>query len=68
MKVNTYFRRIQKPRFIVNLGRAKLLLDHSNQVRVFGGSSSEIIEAKEWISLFMHESVLAQPRCFSDVN
>jgi hypothetical protein len=38
-------------------GRAKLLSRADGRVELRGGSNSDRTEAKEWISLFMHDAV-----------
>jgi hypothetical protein len=49
-------------RYRVNLiacfGRARLLARFDGRAELRGGSDSERTEAKEWISLFLHEAVL----------
>lgn len=49
----------QRGQLIAAFGRAELVRNHSGQYELRGGSSAEQAEAKEWISLFMHEIILA---------
>jgi hypothetical protein len=42
---------------IACFGRARLLSRADGQVELRGGSESDRTEAKEWISLFMHDAV-----------
>ena len=52
---------LNEPRFwniVARFGRAKLLSRADGLVELRGGSSSDQTEAKEWVSLFMHEAVL----------
>jgi hypothetical protein len=52
-------------RYSLNLiacfGKARLLARADGRAELRGGSKSERAEAKEWISLFMHEMVLCAP-------
>jgi hypothetical protein len=43
---------------IARFGRARLVARSDGRAELQGGSGSELTEAKEWISLFMHEAVL----------
>jgi len=42
---------------IACFGRARLLSRSDGQVELHGGSDADRTEAKEWISLFMHDAV-----------
>ena len=42
---------------IASFGRAKLVARADGRVELRGGSDSDRTEAKEWISLFMHDAV-----------
>jgi hypothetical protein len=46
---------------IACFGKARLLARPDGRAELRGGSKSERTEAKEWISLFMHETVLRLP-------
>lgn len=43
---------------IACFGRARLVARPDGRAELRGGSASERTEAKEWISLFLHEAVL----------
>jgi len=43
---------------IASFGKARLLARPDGRAELRGGSDSERTEAKEWISLFMHEAIL----------
>ena len=43
---------------IACFGKARLVSRSDGRAELRGGSESERTEAKEWISLFMHETVL----------
>ncbi|MEI7732231.1 MAG: hypothetical protein WCO56_21830 [Verrucomicrobiota bacterium] len=43
---------------VAMFGNAKLLALGDGTVELCGGSATEQSEAKEWLSLFMHEAVL----------
>lgn len=51
-------------RIITRFGRAQLVLFRNGSVRLCGGGRHEHTEAKEWVSLFMHEAVVRRP----DIN
>jgi hypothetical protein len=42
---------------IARFGRASLVSAADGRVELQGGSASDLTEAKEWISLFMHDAV-----------
>ena len=43
---------------IASFGQARLVARPDGRAELRGGSDSERTEAKEWISLFMHEAIL----------
>ena len=43
---------------IARFGQARLVARPDGRARLQGGSRAEQAEAREWISLFMHEAVL----------
>ena len=45
-------------RLVVRFGEAALIRQRNGRYQLSGGSRSEETEAKEWISLFLHEAVL----------
>jgi hypothetical protein len=57
----------QNGQLIAAFGRAQLVKTVAGQYELRGGSSEEQAQAKEWISLFMHEILLAgrAPECRS---
>jgi hypothetical protein len=51
---------LNEPRYwnlVARFGRAKLLSRADGRVELHGGTASDHTEAKEWVSLFMHEAV-----------
>lgn len=51
---------LNEPRYwnlVARFGRAKLLSRADGRVELRGGSNADRTEAKEWISLFMHDAV-----------
>ena len=46
---------------IAMFGQARLVKYLGGQVELQGGSAGDHTEAKEWISLFMHELVVGAP-------
>jgi hypothetical protein len=42
---------------VAAFGSARLMVDQKGRVELRGGSKSDYISAREWISLFMHEAV-----------
>ena len=52
---------LNEPRYwniVARFGRARLLSRADGRVELRGGSTSDHTEAKEWVSLFMHDAVL----------
>lgn len=52
---------LNEPRYwnlVARFGRAKLFSRADGRMELQGGSTSEQTEAKEWVSLFMHDAVL----------
>ena len=43
---------------VARFGSAKLVKDEQGKLRLRGGSKAEKVEAREWISFFMHEGML----------
>ena len=62
MKMKTLSDRleIQVP-VIALFGRAKLVKKSRSRFELIGGEPSDVTEAKEWISLFLHEAILINP-------
>jgi hypothetical protein len=51
---------LNEPRYwklVACFGRAKLLSRADGRVELRGGTAADRTEAKEWISLFMHDAV-----------
>lgn len=51
---------LNEPRYwnlVARFGRAKLLSRADGRVELRGGTDSDRTEAREWISLFMHDAV-----------
>jgi len=51
---------LNEPRYwnlVARFGRAKLLSRADGLVELRGGTASDHTEAREWISLFMHDAV-----------
>ena len=52
---------MNEPRYwnhIASFGKAKLVTDPTGRVELLGGSATDLAEAQEWISLFLHDAVL----------
>ena len=52
---------LNEPRYwnvVARFGRAKLLSRADGRVELRGGSTSDHTDAKDWVSLFMHDAVL----------
>jgi hypothetical protein len=52
---------LNEPRYwnlVARFGRAKLLSRADGRVELQGGTASDHADAKEWVSLFMHDAVL----------
>ena len=52
---------MNEPRFwnhIASFGQARLVSNASGRVELLGGSPADHAEAREWISLFLHNAVL----------
>jgi hypothetical protein len=53
---------LNEPRYwnlVARFGRAKLFSRADGRVELRGGTDSDRTEAKEWISLFMHDAILS---------
>jgi len=53
---------LNEPRYwnlVARFGRAKLLSCADGRVELRGGTASGRTDAKEWISLFMHDAILS---------
>ena len=46
------------PRLVARFGQARLVETRHGMVEVRGGTPADVVTAKEWISLFMHEAIL----------
>lgn len=58
--MKTRLDRLDEPRYwnlIASFGRARLVNRADGHVELQGGSPADRTEAKEWMSLFMHEAV-----------
>jgi hypothetical protein len=49
-------------RVIARFGVAQLIQNETGKLQLDGGSFSEYTEAKEWVSMFMHEAILSENR------
>ncbi|MGC9943393.1 MAG: hypothetical protein ABSE48_16320 [Verrucomicrobiota bacterium] len=63
MKLN--HAKVNRPRgrIIREFGEAKLVRQPDGKHELIGGSTAEVAEAKEWVSLFAHEIVFSRPGC-----
>ena len=48
-------------REIATFGRARLVKKLDGSFELAGGSKDDQMEAREWLSLFMHEAVISEP-------
>lgn len=48
----------EKDEVVVIFGNAQLIRDAEGKMELRGGSKDDRSEAREWISLFMHEAVV----------
>ncbi|MBC8003591.1 MAG: hypothetical protein H7X97_13480 [Opitutaceae bacterium] len=46
------------PRVVARFGPVRLVETRRGAFEVQGGAASDVVQAKEWISLFMHEATL----------
>lgn len=51
------WRRADVVQVIARFGQAELVVTASGRMELRGGSAADVAEAREWISLFMHEAV-----------
>jgi hypothetical protein len=59
--MKTAFNGLNEPRYwnlIARFGHARLVSRADGRVELRGGSDADHTEAKEWISLFMHDAIL----------
>ena len=47
----------RRVRVMARFGRAELVVNDRGRVEIRGGTREERLEAREWISLFLHEAV-----------
>jgi len=55
---------LNEPRYwnlIARFGQAKLVSRADGRMELQGGSESDRGDAREWISLFLHDAIVAQP-------
>lgn len=60
LTMKTLVNGLNEPRYwnlVARFGQAKLLSRADGRVELRGGSDSDRTDAKEWISLFMHDAV-----------
>lgn len=53
--------KVEDLQWITNIGSARLLRQEDGQLVLMGGSRSDFLAAKEWVSLFVPEGVLMDP-------
>lgn len=59
--MKNYLRMKERPETLVaRFGAAALIRARDGRFEVRGGSRSEHLEAREWVSLFQHEAVIRQ--------
>ena len=61
MKLKNIYAEITKPRhkLIARFGQARLVRWRDGKYELIGGRPEDVAEAREWISLFLHEAVPA---------
>jgi len=61
MKIKNIYGQIVKPRhkLIARFGQAKLVRWRDGRYELIGGLPEDLAEAREWISIFLHEAVPA---------
>lgn len=52
---------ISPARILITFGHARLIERADGKHDLVGGSEGDCTEAKEWVSLFAHETVFSQP-------
>ena len=63
MKLNHSLTPHTSGRLVQQFGEAKLVRRPDGKYELIGGSSADVAEAKEWVSLFAHEIVFSRPGC-----
>jgi hypothetical protein len=63
MKLNHLVTDHSNGRIIQKFGGAKLIRHADGKHELIGGTTGEVAEAKEWVSLFAHEIVFSRPGC-----
>ena len=63
MKLNHAIVNRPSGRIIQEFGEAKLVRQPDGKHELIGGSTADVAEAKEWVSLFAHEIVFSRPGC-----
>ena len=51
---------------IAVFGDAKLIQKSSGRLELFGGTAADFIEARDWVSMFMPEVVIAKTRAIKN--
>jgi hypothetical protein len=63
MQLNHRLKNHETGRVIRKFGEARLLKHANGQHELIGGSTADIADANDWVSLFAHEVVLTRPGC-----
>ena len=59
----SYFATGASPEVVAMFGQAELIRHLDGTFELVGGSATDRGEAKEWISMFLHDIVLRRPPC-----
>ncbi len=64
MKIRHLFPELERrnAQLIATFGRAQLVRTHDRGYELRGGTPGDRVEAREWISLFMHDVVVGSDR------
>jgi hypothetical protein len=68
MKLNHIVTNRSNSRIIQKFGAAKLVRHADGKHELIGGTTADVAEAKEWVSLFAHEIVFSRPGCKPTLN
>jgi hypothetical protein len=68
MKLNPIVTHRNHSRIIQEFGAAKLVRHADGKHELIGGTTDDVAEANEWVSLFAHEIVFSRPGCKPTLN
>jgi hypothetical protein len=56
-RIRSLCRPVDASRLVTGFGTARLVVNARGEMELRGGTKADQVDAREWISLFMHEAV-----------